>query len=156
MELTTEELRASVYASRNAVVLDQCCTVEQKHTVLLGRIGEVRRLPDDHQLMVSLRTDAPSEGVSYSKYFHLLEPTDALADKPNKVWVVELVERVSIGEKNLEDLQWLTNFRQARMTPQARARLRARLVFHFANSERDDQEALASAGLDEMGLPKKG
>lgn len=154
MELTVDHLRANVYPSRFAVVLDQCCTVEQKQTVLLGRVGEVRRLPPEHELAQAMAADDFVEGKPYSKYFHLLDPIDKLLiDKTNKVWVIEMVERVSIGEKDLEKLRWLQEKRVARMSPLARAKLRRRLLFHFTSVAQEDVQELESAGFDRLGRP---
>lgn len=155
MTLTVDELRANVYPAKPAVVLDQCCTVEQKHTVLLGRVDEVRRLPPEHSLIQALMAEDLSPGKPYSKYLHLLDPIPgALPDKPKKLWVINMVERLSIGVKSVDDLAWMQAKRVARMTPLARAKLRRRLMFHFSTVADEDAAALAEAGFDSLGRPK--
>jgi hypothetical protein len=154
LTLTAEEMRAAVYPSRSAVVLDQCCTVEQQHTVLLGRVGEVRRLPAGHKLAQALEATHPEAGKPYAKYMHRLDELDPhLPWKANKVWVIELTERVSVAAKTGEDLAWMRSLRSARVTTVARALLRAKLLFHFSETATEDTEALVKLGYDNLGRP---
>lgn len=154
LELTPEEMRAAVYPSRSAVVLDQCCTVEQQHTVLLGRVGQVRRLPPDHRLAQALEASHPAPGKPYAKYLHRLDDLDPhLPHKSNKVWVIELTERVSVAVKSEEDLAWLRSLRISRMATVSRAVLRAKLLFHFSEVATEDKDQLDALGFDKLGRP---
>lgn len=101
--------------------------------------------------MLALNNNDPESGEKYSKYVHLLEPNHVLVEKANKLWVLELLERVSIGEKSIERLAWLQDKRVARMTPHARAQLRMRLLYHFSTVADDDRDVLKESGFDTLG-----
>lgn len=153
--LAADGLAADVYGARRAIVLDQCCTVANKHTVLLARVSDnVRKLPAENQMTQSLERMVPEPGMPYAKYVHPLQDLEEhLPTRPSKRWVVEMLERVSLPVKDLDDLQWLQELRVARMTPLARAHLRLRMQVHFTDLAEEDVEALAAAGLDRLGRP---
>lgn len=153
-ELTPESLRADVYPKRHAIVLDQCCTVAQKYTVLIARIGVVRRLPPEHQMMQSLARMVPEPNLPYAKYLHpLMELGDHLPFLEKKVHVVEMTERLSLAVKGEAELGWLQQQRVARMTATSRAHLRLRMAAHFTEVAEDDVEELQQAGVDKLGRP---
>lgn len=151
--LTPEELRASTQPGRLAVVLDRCCTVEQKHTVMIGKVSRFSR-PAAGSNMEAALVAQPGLGVAYSRYAHLLQPLDPhIPNPPKKVFVIDLTERVSIPFDDEAQMKWLTNHRVARMTALARASLRTRLSLHFSEPAGEDVDELAAMGLGPDGLP---
>lgn len=158
LELTVDEMRAAVYPSRYAVVLDRCCTIDQKWTVLVARVGTVKMPPVGHKLREAFEAGAHfQEGKPYSKYFHpILSKQPELADPgPAKVLGVELLERVSVATKSATELDWLNAKRIGRMKTVDRAHLRSRLMIHFSQAEADDQAELAAQGFDVLGQPQR-
>lgn len=144
-------LSGSVRPNRKAVVLDQCCTVENRLTVLLGLVGSTAPLAEGHQFLRALRSDDASAGSVYAYYEHLLSPHQALPTKTDSHPIIMLLERLSLAFKELSGMRELQDQRVARMTPLGRAQLRAKLAAHFANPEAEDGRWLQANGYDMMG-----
>ncbi len=149
--LTADGVRGPVSPSKHVVVLDQSCTVQQRHTVLLGVVGATAPLNPGHQFLQALEALDPKVGP-YSYYEHLLAPHATLDVAPGKRCTIKLLERVSLTAKDEEGLAWLRPHRVARMTPLGRARLRAKLAAHFGSPEDEDLAWLRDNGFDEMGM----
>lgn len=152
IRVTPEGMTAETDANATAVVLDQCCTIEQRHVVLLGRVTS--REPDE-RMMRSLTNLDPSLGKTYSAYMHLLDPHDAMPAKKNKRKVINLLDRLQFTAVDRDQFQWLREKRKARMDVASRAHLRLRLAVHFGRVEDiDDRPALKALGLDDFGRPE--
>lgn len=138
-----------------ALVLDRCCTVEQKHTVLLAVVGRVGISTDpDHRFTRALRGTSAESGRPYAFYEHLLEdhPEALPGGGDRKAWVAKLVDRVSLASNSSDGFVELRKRRVARMTIPARAQLRTKLVAHFGRPENDDAAWLAENGYNVFGI----
>lgn len=136
-----------------AVVMDNCCTVEQTSTVLLARVGRKKRPQAGSRTELALRAVEPLEGQDYTPYEHVLEPLDPHMPESSRWWVVKLVDRLALSGDSLEDLGWLNELRVARMTVPARVRFRLKIANHFGREVNDDSEWLEAQGLDGLGRP---
>lgn len=154
MTIDETELSSTVKV-RYALVIEQCCTVENHHTLMLAKVDRIRRLPDEHRYMVALRGTDPAAGQLYAYNEHLLDELDGhLPHAENKLWAAYLLDRLSYAAKaeegSLHDFQIR---RVARMTVPARALLRAKLSLMLGRPEKDDAAWLAENHRDERGLP---
>lgn len=153
VRLTAEGFMAEVDLGAVAIVLDHCCTVEQKHVVLLGR---VKSQGLNERMLAGLRNVDPQLGT-YSRYMHLLESHLAVPTKTGKHKVINLLDRVQLFGQNSEDLHWLREKRVARMRVVERAHLRQKLAVLFGRVEEEgDLPALRAEGLDTFGRPQPG
>lgn len=155
VRLTTDGLTGEVAEKDTAVaavVLDHCCTVEQRHIVLLARV--MSRDVNDNMMRTLTNLD-PTPGKPFSPYMHLLDPHDALPTKKNKRKLINLLDRVQLAGEDAAAFEWLRAARVARMDVVSRAHLRLRLAVHFGRAEEeDDLPALEELGLDTFGRPE--
>lgn len=154
MTLTANEITSTAKA-RLALVIEQCCNVENHHTVLLAKVDRVRRLDDDQPFMIALRNTDPTVGQMYAYNHYLLEELpEHLPYAENKLWTAYLLDRLSFAaQAGSEDLSEFQTRRVARMTIPARAQLRAKLALMLGRPEEVDAVWLADNQLDERGLP---
>jgi hypothetical protein len=153
--LTTDGLTGAVGekdAKVDALVLDHCCTVEQKHIVLLARIMSREVNEAMMQTLINLE---PGAGKPYSRYMHLLDPHEKLPAKKKRRKIVNLLDRVQLSGDGGDAFQWLCEARVARMDVVSRAHLRLRLAVHFGRAEEEeDAPELRALGLDDFGRPE--
>lgn len=153
MQLTDQGLESTVKAGQRAVVLERCCSVEQKRTLLLAKVGRAVDGGPEHQFSVALRSLDPTVGP-YAYYEHLLNPlAGILPQQGGKLWIVQLLERISIAAVDHDQLQPFRARRVARMTVPARAQLRAKLAAHWARPEAEDAIWLDANGFNAAGVP---
>lgn len=136
-----------------AVVIDNCCTIEQTATVTIARVGRRKRPQAGSSTERGLLALEPIAGEPYTPYEHRLEPLEPYLPDSARWWVVKLPERVTYTAEALEDLAFLNAQRVARMSVVARVRFRLRVVTHFGREVAEDSAWLDAHGLDLLGRP---
>jgi hypothetical protein len=150
LRVAPTQIEGVVRPNRSVIVLEQCCSIDYQHSVLLSEVGRTRPLPPDHRYLAALRSRDAS-GLPYAFYEHLLEPHPALDPGPDRYSVARLLYRFSFIDLDGALLLDLQSRRVARMTPLARAHLRSKLAAHFGAPEDTDEAWLRSHGYDGRG-----
>jgi len=127
---------------RLGLVLEHCCDIAQDHVVTIAQVRErkvragsqqermLRMSPSDH-----IVADDGVTLVNYPVGLHLVEtPADGPAPRAGRMWIAQLHKTVIYDG----DLSWLRAERVARMTPEARRALRARLAIRAGRPEGED------------------
>jgi len=127
---------------RLGLVLEHCCDIAQDHVVTISQVRErkvragsqqdrmLRMGPSEHIL-----ADDGVTSVNYPVGLHLLETPDVgPAPRPGRMWIAQLHKAVIYDG----DLSWLRAERVARMNPEARRALRARLAVRAGRPEGED------------------
>ncbi|MFL6060646.1 MAG: hypothetical protein ACJ72E_05400 [Marmoricola sp.] len=137
------------------LVVDHCCTIEQKCTVMVVAVSRQGRPADpEHPMLQALQHVHPVAGEPYAFYEHLLEDLPGILEAhPKKLWLARLLERVSVAAIDHDHLAPLRTARVGRMTRPARAQLRAKMMAHVGRAEAEDAAWLADNGYDEFGVP---
>lgn len=130
---------------RHAVVVSQCCTIEQHRFVQLACVREIRQSDSDREAYHALRsTWPPAAGQPYHGYFHALEAHPSLvAKKQDHLFVIDLTRQVILTDALADRL---ATRRVARMTAESRRHLRFRLMYFYGRTEPDDAQELDSIG----------
>jgi hypothetical protein len=146
-ETPQEEAPQLVVESKRGLhlVVSQCCTIENRRIVALAPVTWTPPLlPRLREAL--LADDPPEEGDdegAYATDMFMLEPVAGVIEaRENQFSVVDLNQIASFSGF----YQVLRGLRVARMTPQARLRLRTKLAYYWSRAEKSDVEALRSQG----------
>jgi hypothetical protein len=153
VRLTDVGIQAEMRPDRYAVVLDRCCTVEQRGTVMLAEVRHMGRPREGTRYLNGLLADSntpPSAELRPALYVHLLEPHAEMPVRRGDMAVIDLLNRVSLILPE-DERRELRLKRIARMTPLARAQLRWKLIGHFGRADDEDSLWLHEHGYDDIG-----
>lgn len=130
---------------RDALVVSQCCTIENQRSVALAPLLTMdrRKQREDHLSRLQ-QQEPPADGGAFLARLLLLEPVAGLDAKDHHLKVADLTKIVTFtgGEH-----AWLQARRIARMSAVGRRRLRIRLAAFWTRVEADDEEELLALGL---------
>lgn len=141
-------VKGNVRPSRTVVVLDRCCTVQQKHAVTLA---EVIVAQPSETYWTALRATMRVEGEPYAVYEHLIDAGLLPQLPPDRCHVIKLLDRFSFIDEPGATRESLRSKRVGRMTPLGRAHLRAKLTVLYTAPEQDDRDWLLAHGYDMSG-----
>lgn len=136
---------------KTAIVVTQCCTVEQQHVVSISPVASTRRMAEEDRMYQALLTEEPPppetvNDVPYVNNLFRLDPfQDHIRAETGRLKVAEL----SNVQTFTGDTGWLRAARVARMTPRARQLLRFKLNVLWGRVEPTDADALKAAGFED-------
>jgi hypothetical protein len=134
--------------NRPAVVISQCCTIENGDSVEVAQISNTAPLrPEQPFFQGLMNTDWPpvASRSTVSAAFPIGPVDGHLKPKSDgRVLTVDFTRTTNF----LGDLAWLQAKRVARMSPEARRLLRLRLALHWSREEPEDGRILRDLGID--------